>query len=316
MEFQCTIADTKFIKQLCLDESTFLSRPLRLCSQLGYSNIVFGRKEILDQYKNKPQTYLVVIDAEPGLLGQSTEKQVFLHMSANEKNITFITPNQDLLGLSDSIAVLSFDDLDRLRSPQSNLEWEYPIEKKQKNISMLYSSKEYTTGHTIRTFIYNKYRDTGLIDFFTAQKAERKIRVSNRRNSLINYRYNLIIENTFDDYHVSDQIKDAFLGRCIPIYMGNFSKYSQRFEDLWGIDMSSVVQISKFGLHQAVTSLDKNYYLSCLSSIENNYCAMRRRLRSLSWDGHEMVNTDMSWLGDKILIKLFQSLQNKISYNN
>ena len=43
---------------------------------------------------------------------------------------------------------------------------------------------------------------------------------------------------------------------------------------------------------------------------------MRRRLRSLSWDGHEMVNTDMSWLGDKILIKLFQSLQNKISYNN
>ena len=209
MEFQCTFADTKFIKQLRLDESTFLSRPLRLCSQLGYSNIVFGRREILDQYNNNSQTYLVVIDAEPGLLGQSTEKQVFHHMSSNEQNITFITPNQDLLGLSDSIAVLSFDDLDRLRSPQSNLEWEYPIEKKQNNISMLYSSKEYTTGHAIRTFIYNKYRDTGLL-IFTAQKAEKTIRISNRRNSLVKYRFNLIIENTFDDYHVSDQMKDAF----------------------------------------------------------------------------------------------------------
>ena len=87
---------------------------------------------------------------------------------------------------------------------------------------MLYSAKEYTTGHTIRTFIYNKYRDTGLIDFFTAQKGEPLVLLSNRRVSLQNYRYNLIIENTFDDHHVSDQLKDAFLGKCIPIYLGNF----------------------------------------------------------------------------------------------
>ena len=40
-------------------------------------------------------------------------------MSHHERNITFITSNQDLMGLSDSIGFLSYDDVDRLRSPQS-----------------------------------------------------------------------------------------------------------------------------------------------------------------------------------------------------
>ena len=92
---------------------------------------------------------------------------------------------------------------------------------------MLYSEKSYTTGHTIRTFVYSKYKHSGLIDFFTAKKAEAMIHLANRRNSLQYYRYNLIIENTFDHHHVSDQIKDAFLGKCIPIYLGNFTKYKQ-----------------------------------------------------------------------------------------
>ena len=315
MEFQCTFADTKFIRQLRLDESTYLPKALRVCSQLGYSHIIFGRREILDQYDISPTTYFVVIDAEPGTLGQATEKKVFLHMSLNERNITFVTPNQDLQGLSDSIAVLPFDDLDRLRSPQSNLEWDCPISKKSKNISMLYSAKEYTTGHTIRTFIYNKYRDTGLIDFFTAQKGEEKIRISNRKNSLSYYRYNLIIENTFDDHHVSDQLKDAFLGRCVPIYMGNFTKFSQRFVDKWGVDISGIVQISNFGLDKAITSLGTDFYSSLLPSIETNYYAMHRRLSDLSWDGQSMINTDMSWLGDRVVNKLHNSLQNKLRHS-
>ena len=33
----------------------------------------------------------------------STEKEIFLYMSHHERNITFITSNQDLAGLSDSI---------------------------------------------------------------------------------------------------------------------------------------------------------------------------------------------------------------------
>ena len=313
MEFQCTFADTKFIRQLRLNESPLLQTALKLCLELGYSRIYFGRREILQKYDKHPNTYLVVIDAEPGLLGQTTEKDVFTHMSKNESNITFVTPNQDLGGLSDSIGVLSFDDLDRLRSPQSNSEWEYPLSKKSKNISMLYSAKDYTTGHTIRTFIYNKYRTSGLIDFFTAQKSEHKVKLANRRSSLVNYRYNLIIENTFDEYHVSDQLKDAFLGRCIPIYLGNLTKYKLRFIETWGIDLSGVVDISKFGLHNALTFLDQTYYDSSLTYIQSNHFAIKNRLLSLGWDGSEMINTDMSWLGDKVINLLIKSLKIKLS---
>ena len=313
MEFQCTFADTKFIRQLCLNESPMLQTALKLCLQLGYSRIYFGRREILQKFDKDPNIYLVVIDAEPGLLGQTTEKDVFIHMSKNESKITFVTPNQDLEGLSDSIGVLSFDDLDRLRSPQSNSEWEYPLSKKTKNISMLYSAKEYTTGHTIRTFIYNKYRTSGLIDFFTAQKSEHKIKLANRRSSLLNYRYNLIIENTFDEYHVSDQLKDAFLGKCIPIYLGNLTKYKLRFIETWGIDLSGVVDISKIGLHNALNFLDKSYYDASLPCVQSNHFAIKNRLSSLGWDGSEMINTDMSWLGDKVIDLLIKSLKRKLS---
>lgn len=314
MEFQCTFSETSFVRQLRLEESPLLQTALTLCLELGYSRIYFGRREVLQKTDDFPNTYFVIVDAEPGLLGQTTEKDVFTHMSRNESNITFITPNQDLVGLSDSIGVLSFDDLDRLRSPQSKSDWDYPLSKKSKNISMLYSAKEYTTGHLIRTFIYNKYRKSGLIDFFTAQKSEHKVQLSNRRKSLVNYRYNLIIENTFDEYHVSDQLKDAFLGKCIPIYLGNLTKYKQKFIDKWGINLSSVVQISNIGLHNALTSLDKSFYESSLSCVHANHLAIKHRLHFLGWDGSDMNNTDMSWLGHKVIIKLIESLKSKLSY--
>ena len=67
--------------------------------------------------------------------------------------------------------------------------------------------------------------------------------MENRKNSLENYRYNLIIENTFDEYHISDQLKDSF-GKCIPIYLGNVSKYSKLYEDEWGIDWNGVIELS------------------------------------------------------------------------
>ena len=118
---------------------------------------------------------------------------------------------------------LTFEQLDRLRSPLSKSEWSFSVNDKDKNISMLYSEKEHTLGHIIRKYIYEKYHDTGLIDFFTAKKGDHGKHLENRKNSLEHYRYNLIIENTFEEHHIGEQLKDSFLGNAYR-YIGKCDK--------------------------------------------------------------------------------------------
>ena len=42
----------------------------------------------------------------------------------------FFTANQDLPGISESIIPLTFEQLDRFRSPQSKLEWKFATQVK------------------------------------------------------------------------------------------------------------------------------------------------------------------------------------------
>ena len=121
-----------------------------------------------------------------------------------------------------------------------------------------------------------------------AKKGDNTTHLENRKNSLENYRYNLIIENTFDEYHISDQLKDSFLGKCIPIYLGNASKYSKLYEDEWGIDWSGVIEIKSEGLENILKRVNEMEYRQRTSIVERNANSMKKRQLSLGWDGNEL----------------------------
>ena len=269
---ELVVENRLFMKQLGIDKCTDLKKLLELGRRSNIKRFVVG---YTPSFVSKLQNYdvdehLIVINAEPDTMGASSVKHIINLLSEHSNRITFFTANRDLDGISDSIIPLTFEQLDRLRSPRSKCEWKFQVNNKVKNISMVYSAKTYTTGHVIRKYIYEKYKNSGLIDFFMAKKGDNTTHLENRKNSLENYRYNLIIENTFDEYHISDQLKDSFLGKCIPIYLGNASKYSKLYEDEWGIDWNGVIEIKSEGLENILKRVNEIEYRQRTSIIERN----------------------------------------------
>lgn len=306
----------EWLKQLGIRKIPEARELIKLGEDSKIDKFVIGTVDLamaIEKYSSG--VHLIIFDAEPDFMGCVAEKCIIDKLNEYGERITFFTANQDLQGISESIIPLTFEQLDRFRSPQSKLEWKFATEDKVKNISMLYSAKMHTTGHVIRKYIYEKYKDSGLIDFFLAEKGDHRTHLENRKISLKNYRYNLIIENTFTQHHVSDQLKDSFIGKCIPIYLGNATKYTDLYEDQWGIDWNGVIEIKSEGLEAILKRVGEKEYKEMISTIEHNSLCMKKRQLSLGWDGKNLDTTDISWLGRLIIKKTINRLkrQNDVS---
>lgn len=92
------------------------------------------------------------------------------------------------------------------------------IYPKTKNICMILSEKTQTEGHKLRHRIYERYKDSGLIDFYGAGAGRP---FESKFDVLKDYRYCIVIESCFEDFYFTEKLIDPISVGTIPIYRGS-----------------------------------------------------------------------------------------------
>ena len=89
---------------------------------------------------------------------------------------------------------------------------------KDKDVSIVTSTKKMMPGHNRRMYIINKMKEDfpGKIDFFGSgfNSVEYKI------DALLPYRFHICMENSTIPYYWTEKFSDPVIAKCVPIYMG------------------------------------------------------------------------------------------------
>ena len=94
----------------------------------------------------------------------------------------------------------------------------YGLHNKTKKISMAFSDKNFSEGHRLRHLIYEKYKNTGIIDFYGSGVGKY---LDDLRDCYKDYKYVIVCENTLQKGYNSEKINDVLLNGSIPIYWGS-----------------------------------------------------------------------------------------------
>lgn len=149
------------------------------------------------------------------------------------------------------------------------------LNSKSKMISMPFSYKNFSEGHRIRHVIYEKYKDSGIIDFYGDGVPNFS---GEFRNCFLDYKYVIICENTLQKGFNSEKFNDATLTGCIPIYWGSKvedEKYDQNSIFYFSPNKNKI----DFDFSESLENLDSlinkiiesDPYDSLIDSIRNNY---------------------------------------------
>jgi hypothetical protein len=149
------------------------------------------------------------------------------------------------------------------------------LNEKTKGISMPFSYKNFSEGHRIRHVIYDKYKDTGLIDFFGDGVPDFR---GEFRDCFIDYKYVIVCENTLQPGFNSEKFNDALLTGCIPIYWGpkvNDTNYKEDSIFYFSPDKKIInfeFEESLNRLEEIVNFIENNDpYYHLLDSVKSNY---------------------------------------------
>ena len=86
---------------------------------------------------------------------------------------------------------------------------------KDRLVSMMYSNKNFASGHNLRHEIASKY--SHLIDIMGSGVDGRHVK---KAESCKDYAFSVVIENCKEGYYFTEKIVDCFLSGVIPIYWG------------------------------------------------------------------------------------------------
>lgn len=149
------------------------------------------------------------------------------------------------------------------------------LHKKTKNISMAFSFKNFSEGHRIRHLIYEKYKDTNIIDFYGSGVENFS---GEFRDSMIDYKYTICCENSLQKGFNSEKLNDCFLTGSIPIYWGSIlmdKNYNEKSVFYFSPNVNKV----DFNFDESLSNLDNviqslwlnDNYDSLNESIKQNY---------------------------------------------
>lgn len=115
------------------------------------------------------------------------------------------------------------------------------IKPKDKLISMVFSQKKYLPGHIVRHQIYEKYKDSTLIDFYG--NATNPFYYQGAPHS--RYKFSIIVENILKENFFTEKLIDCLLFKTIPIYYGDpkIGKFFNHEGLLKFKDMSDLISI-------------------------------------------------------------------------
>jgi hypothetical protein len=144
------------------------------------------------------------------------------------------------------------------------------LHEKTKNISFIYSDKQWNLGHRLRHNFANYLNQLGVnVDHYGSGSQNR---IEFKGEALNNYRYSIVIENSITDTYFTEKILDCFLSGVIPIYWGT-RKVSEYFNEdgiifmphsnEWGFEMDHTIEILK--------SLNEETYQSKILHVIDNF---------------------------------------------
>ena len=134
----------------------------------------------------------------------------------------------------------------------------FHLHKKNKNISMIYSDKKGMKGHQLRHQVANKYNNIDLFGRGTSNPLDYK------EDSLVDYRYSIVIENSKTDNYFTEKLIDCFAVGTIPIYWG-----CPNLEDYFNLD--GIITFNTLEeLDSILPTLNKDLYESKLNVIADN----------------------------------------------
>lgn len=101
---------------------------------------------------------------------------------------------------------MSYDELIVMKKPE-----------KYREISMITSDKNFMNGHEFRINLISELRSKkNHFDLFGRGFNE----IENKTEALLNYKYSIVVENSFYPYYWTEKIVDCLLTYTIPIYIG------------------------------------------------------------------------------------------------
>lgn len=134
----------------------------------------------------------------------------------------------------------------------------YGIYPKSKNISMIYSDKQWLEGHRLRHEVAKVV--TGVDLYGGAVRY-----IHSKEAGLVDYRFSIVIENFRTDNNFTEKVVDAFLTGTIPIYWGS-SNIGEYFDTRGMIITNTFEEIIS-----AVETLTEKDYIDRLEYVKENF---------------------------------------------
>lgn len=146
---------------------------------------------------------------------------------------------------------------------------------KSKLCSMLYSHKTILEGHQLRHDIARMIKSTGKnIDVLGGGTGTR---LSKKSDALNEYCFSIVVENSIDEFYITEKIFDCFATRTIPIYWGT-NRVLQEFNPNAIITFRTLPE-----LEQILDTISFDLYKKKAEAIDDNY---RDVMRHYSVDDH------------------------------
>lgn len=146
-------------------------------------------------------------------------------------------------------------------------EHEIEIPNKSKNISYIFSDKQWNPHHKLRHRVYEMYKDRTDIDFYGSGCNKR---VQYKSEGLTNYRFSIVIENCEEDVYFTEKLLDCLLTGTVPIYVG-----SGRIGEFF--NAKSILKFKEpEQLKEILDTLTPEFYDSITDSIQENFAKAKQ----------------------------------------
>lgn len=133
------------------------------------------------------------------------------------------------------------------------------IFEKSKNVSMIVSDKKMTNAQKLRHWIVYYYKDQ--ISIYGRKYNPIKYKL----DGLKDFRFQIVVENTKEDYYFTEKLIDCFRTGTIPIYYGCHS-----IDEIFNID--GMILFNKHeDIKKILPTLTINYYNSKMEAIKDNF---------------------------------------------
>lgn len=154
----------------------------------------------------------------------------------------------------------------------------FHVFNKTKNLSMIYSNKTLLTGHKLRHSVASQFSGIDLFGRGTSNPIDFK------EESLVNYRFSIVIENSKADNYFTEKLLDCFAVGTIPIYWGcpNLGNY---------FNLDGVITFNNLkDLKNILPTLNKNLYDSKIEAIKENLKISKEYNVTEDWIYKNIIN--------------------------